>query len=120
MIRDKDYDDLLRKRISDIMGEPVDEDTNKVSMIAQQIGQCPVMSFGNSAGDISMTNFVMGNEKYKTAAFFVCCDDEVRENGSLEKAQKVHEFCAENGWTPISMKNDWLTVFGKGITKKQG
>lgn len=92
----------------------------KVSMIAQQIGQCPVMSFGNSAGDISMTNFVMGNEKYKTAAFFVCCDDEVRENGSLEKAQKVHEFCAENGWTPISMKNDWLTVFGKGITKKQG
>ena len=92
----------------------------KVSMIAQQIGQCPVLSFGNSAGDISMTNYVMGNEKYKTAAFFVCCDDDVRENGSLEKAQKVYDFCAENGWTPISMKNDWLTVFGKGITKKQG
>ena len=90
----------------------------KVSMIAQQIGQCPVLSFGNSAGDISMTNFVMGNEQYKTAAFFVCCDDEVRENGSREKAQKVCDFCAENGWVPISMKNDWLTVFGEGVTKK--
>lgn len=28
----------------------------KVSMIAEQIGQCPVLSFGISAGDISMTN----------------------------------------------------------------
>ena len=90
----------------------------KVSMIAQQIGQCPVLSFGNSASDISMTNFVMGNKQYKKAAFFVCCDDEVRENGSREKAQKVYDFCAENGWVPISMKNDWLTVFGEGVTKK--
>ena len=59
------------------------------------------------------------SEKYKTAAFFVCCDDGVRENGSPEKAQKIYDFCAENGWTPISMKNDWLTVFGEGVTKKQ-
>ena len=91
----------------------------KVSMVAQQVGQCPVMSFGNSAGDISLTNFVMGNKLYKTAAFFVCCDDEIRESGSPEKAQKIYDFCAENGWTPISMKNDWLTVFGEGITKKK-
>ncbi|MCR5090642.1 MAG: haloacid dehalogenase-like hydrolase [Oscillospiraceae bacterium] len=91
----------------------------KVSMIAQQIGQCPVLSFGNSAGDISMTNFVLSNDRYKTAAFFVCCDDDCRENGSPEKAQKVYDFCAENGWIPISMKNDWLTVFGEGVTKKK-
>ena len=91
----------------------------KVSMIAQQIGQCPVLSFGNSAGDISMANYVMGNNLHKTAAFFVCCDDEIRENGSLEKAQKVYDICTENGWIPISMKNDWLTVFGEGVTKKK-
>ena len=90
----------------------------KVSMVAEQIGQCPVLSFGNSAGDISITNYVMGNKKYRTAAFFVCCDDDVRENGSPEKAQPIYDFCAENGWTPISMKNDWLTVFGEGVTKK--
>ena len=90
----------------------------KVSMIAQQIGQCPVLAFGNSAGDISVANFVTGNDQHKTAAFFVCCDDGVRENGSPEKAQNVYDFCAKNGWIPISMKNDWLTVFGAGITKK--
>lgn len=91
----------------------------KVSMIAQQVGQCPVLSFGNSAGDISVTNYVMNDNPYKTAAFFVCCDDDIRENGSPEKAQKIYDFCAENGWIPISMKNDWLTVFGEGVTKKQ-
>ena len=91
----------------------------KVSMIAQQVGQCPVLSFGNSMGDISVTNFVTSNPQYKTAAFFVCCDDDVRENGSPEKARKIYDLCAENGWIPISMKNDWLTVFGEGVTKKQ-
>ena len=91
----------------------------KVSMIAQKIGQTPVLSFGNSAGDISVTNYVMSNKKHKTAAFFVCCDDGDRENGSMEKAQPVYDFCAENGWVAISMKNDWLTVFGDGVTKKQ-
>jgi phosphoserine phosphatase len=91
----------------------------KVSMIAQQIGQIPVLSFGNSAGDISMTNYVMSNSQYKTAAFFVCCDDEIRESGSPEKAQKTYDICAENGWIPISMKHDWLTVFGEGVTKKK-
>ena len=90
----------------------------KVSMIAEQVGQCPVLSFGNSTGDISITNYVMSNDRYKAAAFFLCCDDEVRENGSAEKAQKIYDLCAENGWTPISMKNDWLTVFGDGVTRR--
>lgn len=91
---------------------------SKVAMVAQQVGQCPVLSFGNSTGDISITNFVMSNPQYKAAAFFVCCDDDVRESGSPEKAQKIYDLCAENGWIPISMKNDWLTVFGEGVTKK--
>ena len=91
----------------------------KVSMIAQQIGQWPVLAFGNSMGDISVANYVMQNEQYKTAAFFVCCDDEIRENGSPEKAQKIFDICKENDWIPISMKNDWLTVFGTGVTKKK-
>ena len=90
----------------------------KVSMVAQQIGQCPVLSFGNGAGDISISNYVTSNKDYRTAAFFVCCDEEIRESGSPEKAMKVYDICQENGWVPISMKNDWLTVFGEGVTKK--
>ena len=90
----------------------------KVSMIAQQIGQCPVLAFGNSTGDISMINYVMSNDRYRTAAFLVCCDDEIRENGSPEKGKKTYDICEKYGWTPISMKNDWLTVFGDDVTKK--
>ena len=90
----------------------------KVSMVTQQIGQCPVMSFGNSTGDVSITNYVMSNSQYKTAAFFVVCDDEIRESGTPEKAQKIRDLCVENNWIPISMKDDWLTVFGDGVTKK--
>ena len=77
------------------------------------------MSFGNSTGDVSITKFVMGHTMYKTAAFFVCCDDEIRESGSPEKAKKIYDLCAENGWVPISIKNDWLTVFGEGVRKKR-
>ena len=49
---------------------------------------------------------------------FLCCDDDVRESGSPGKAKPVYDFCAKYGWIPISMKNDWLTVFGEGVTKK--
>ena len=73
----------------------------KVSMIAEQVGQCPVLSFGNSAGDISMTNYVMGNGQYRTAAFFVCCDDDIRESGSLRKAQPVYDSARRTAGFPF-------------------
>ena len=37
----------------------------------------------------------------------VCCDDLVRENGNETSANKMYDLCAQHGWTPISMKNDW-------------
>ncbi len=91
---------------------------NKVSAIAREIGQQPVLCFGNSPGDASMANYVTSDNKYRTHVFMVCCDDLVRENGNLKKAQEMLDMCRENGWTPISMKNDWLTIYGAGVTKK--
>ncbi len=84
---------------------------NKVSNIMKEIGQQPVLSFGNSAGDYSMAEYVITNNKYRSQAFMLCCDDTVRENGNLDKADKMYQSCAENGWTPISMKNDWTTIY---------
>jgi hypothetical protein len=26
--------------------------------------------------------------------------------------------CEDFGWVPISMKNDWTTIYGDGVTKK--
>lgn len=92
---------------------------NKVSVIMQEIGQQPVLSFGNSTGDSSMAEYVTSGNKYKSLAFMLCCDDTERENGSEAKAQKMFDLCGEFGWVPVSMKNDWLTIYGSGVTKKQ-
>ena len=91
---------------------------NKVSVIMQEIGQQPVLSFGNSTGDSSMAEYVTYNNRYKSLAFMLCCDDTVRENGSETKAQKMLELCEEFDWIPISMKNDWTTIYGAGVTHK--
>ncbi len=91
--------------------------TNKVTVIAQEIGQQPVLCFGNSSGDSAMANYTINNNKYKSAAYMLCCDDTKRENGNKEKAEKMRDTCKENGYTAVSMKNDWTTIYGKGVTK---
>ena len=91
---------------------------NKVSVIMQEIGQQPVLSFGNSTGDSSMAEYVTYNNQYRSLAFMLCCDDTVRENGSESKAQKMFDLCEEFDWVPISMKNDWTTIYGDGVTHK--
>jgi len=91
---------------------------NKVTVIMQEIGVQPVLSFGNSTGDGSMAEYVTSGNPYKSLAFMLCCDDTERENGNEEKAQKMVDLCAEFDWVPVSMKNDWTTIYGDGVTKK--
>lgn len=83
---------------------------NKVSVIQQEIGQKPVLCFGNSTGDEAMANFIISNNKYKSMAYMLCCDDLTRENGNVETANKMYESCEKNGYIAISMKNDWKTI----------
>ena len=90
---------------------------NKVSVIEQEIGEQPVLCFGNSSGDAAMANYTINNNKYKAAAFMLCCDDTERENGNIEKADKMRTSCEENGYTAVSMKNDWTTIYGDVVTK---
>ena len=90
---------------------------NKVSVIMQEIGQQPVLSFGNSTGDSSMAEYVTYNNPYKSLAFMLCCDDTLRENGSQSKANKMAALCEEFDWVPVSMKNDWTTIYGEGVTR---
>ena len=91
---------------------------NRVTVTAHEIGGQPVLSFGNSTGDASMAEYVTSNNPYKSLAFMLCCDDTERENGSQEKADKMFSLCEEFDWVPISMKNDWTTIYGDGVTKK--
>ena len=92
--------------------------TNKVTVIQQEIGLQPVLAFGNSSGDFAMANFTISNNPYKSAAFMLCCDDTERENGNTEKADKMRTNCEENGYTAVSMKNDWTTIDGENVTRK--
>ena len=91
---------------------------NKVSVIAQEIGKQPVLSFGNSSGDASMNEYSVSGNPYKSLAFMLSCDDLERENGNMEKAEKMTKLCKDEGWINISMKNDWTTIYGDGVTYK--
>ncbi len=91
---------------------------NKVSVIAQEIGVQPVLCFGNSTGDSSMAEYVTTNNPYRSLAFMLCCDDLERENGNTQKAEKMAALCEEYDWVAVSMKNDWTTIYGDGVTKK--
>lgn len=88
---------------------------NKVYIIQREIAKQPVLSFGNSSGDFAMDNYALSNPNYKSAAFQLCCDDLARENGNEEKAAKMAEQCAEYGYVPVSMKNDWTTIYPEGV-----
>ena len=88
---------------------------NKAKLIEREIGQKPVLAFGNTSGDYSMATFTASNNKYLSKAFMVCCDDLERENGNLQKAEDMKNHCAEVGWTPISMKNDFITIYGENV-----
>lgn len=91
--------------------------THKVLSIAEEIGMIPVLAFGNSTGDFSMMEYVLKNKKYKSMGFMVLCDDNVRENGDLEKASMIKSVSDENGYNTISMKNDWKTIYGYDVEK---
>ncbi len=91
--------------------------TNKVLQISQEIGKVPVLSFGNSGGDCSMHNYCLSNSKHRCAAFMLIADDDVRDHANREKALKLGQQWREAGYHVISMKDDFVTIYGSGVEK---
>ena len=91
--------------------------TNKVLQIAQEIGRQPVLSFGNSSGDVSMHNYVISNNPYRSEAFMLIADDDVRDYGNPEKGEELRQKWEESGFHVISMANDWNTIYGEDVVK---
>ena len=77
----------------------------------------PVLSFGNSGGDAAMHNYALSNPKYKSAAFMLIADDDVRDHANREKALKLGQQWREAGYHVISMRDDFKTIYGEGVTK---
>ena len=91
---------------------------NKVSVIVREIGVQPVLAFGNTMSDASMLNYTVCGNRYKALGFMLLCDDLVREYGNTEKADQMLRNCRKYGWIPVSMRDDWKTIYGTNVTKK--
>lgn len=90
---------------------------NKVYNIAQEIGRQPVLSFGNSSGDVSMHEYTINKNKYRSAAFMLVADDADRDYANLEKTEPLKDKWADAGYIVISMKNDFRTIYGEDVVK---
>ena len=90
---------------------------NKVVAIEHEIGKQPVLAFGNSGGDTSMLNYALADNKYKSLAFFVICDDLERELGNENKANGCRKLADKNGWIQISMRDDFKTIYGDNVKR---
>ena len=106
-----------------VLGTPLDSvecgKSGKPAAMAREIGKRPVIAFGNSTGDYSMLNYAEGNPDHPGMGFFIVCDDTEREYGSEEKAAEFYKEAETQGWTAISMANDWKTIYGDNVVKTQ-
>jgi phosphoserine phosphatase len=88
---------------------------NKVTQIAQEIGRRPVLSFGNGGGDVSMLNYTICDNPYKSLAFMLLADDDVRDYGTA--GEELRERWESSGYQVISMEQDWQTIYGEDVVK---
>ena len=91
--------------------------TSKVDAIVREIGQQPVLAFGNSSGDLAMEIYTISNNPYRSAAYMVVADDEEREYGNAESAAEKKSSYESMGIGVISMRDDFATIFGDGVTR---
>ena len=94
----------------------IDDTTNKPVSIDEHIGRRPVAAFGNSDGDQQMLEWTQGSGGARLM-MLVHHDDAAREF-AYGADSKIGAFsdalmaeANKNGWTVISMKKDWKTVF---------
>jgi len=80
----------------------------KPEHIFAQTGRLPVFAGGNADVDIEM----LESARF---ALLVSHDDEEREFAYAKGAEKSTAKAEELGWTVVSMKNDWTTVFAAGV-----
>ena len=91
--------------------------TSKVDAIAREIGQQPVLAFGNSSGDLAMEVYTISGNPHRSAAYMVLADDAKREYGDPGDAAEKKASYEEMGIKTISMRDDFRTIYGDGVTK---
>ncbi len=90
---------------------------NKSVYIEREIGQRPVLAFGNSGSDTSMMNYTIDSRNpYPAQAYMIVADDAEREWGTQDWEAKSADYRSK-GFIPISMKNDFARIYPEGIEK---
>ena len=109
------FDDLKGQRVVRGLFKQKCTKWSKVDIMTRQLGQKPILTFGNSSGDYPMFEFVTTGNSYPSMAFCLLCDDVERELGNAAKAEKCRTACEANGWVPVSMRDDWTTIYGPDV-----
>jgi hypothetical protein len=93
----------------------IDDKEGKPIGIHQHIGRRPVMAFGNSDGDFQMLEWTTSGKGPRFSLIIHHTDAE-REwaydrESHIGKLAKGLDEAATKGWTVVSMKDDWKTIF---------
>jgi hypothetical protein len=86
-----------------------DDGPVKPVRIWSRIGHRPIVAGGNSNGDVPMLRFTGGKGR-PAMRLLVLHDDAEREFDYVKGAEKALEGAKSQGWTVISIKDDWATV----------
>ena len=103
---DGDSHRLLYKAAMDFF----DDGPEKPVRIWSRIGRRPILSVGNSNGDLPMMAY-SGTADTPALRLLLRHDDAAREFDYTAGAEEALEVAAQRGWTVVSMKNDWVEVF---------
>jgi hypothetical protein len=95
----------------------IDDKEGKPIGIQSHIGRRPIAAFGNSDGDLQMLQWTTAGSGARFA-LLVHHDDEKREwaydrTSRIGKLDKAWDEAVAKGWTVVSMKDDWKTIFPK-------
>jgi phosphoserine phosphatase len=88
----------------------LDDGPQKPIRIWSRTGRRPVLAAGNSNGDIPMLEFTHHQDR-PVLRLLVLHDDAQREFDYTSGADQALEQANKGGWTVISIKDDWGTVF---------
>jgi hypothetical protein len=87
-----------------------DDGPAKPIRIWSRLGRRPLIAGGNSNGDVPMLGFA-GTAHRPALRLLVLHDDAEREATYTKGAEQALDAAKTGGWTVISIKNDWATVF---------
>jgi hypothetical protein len=88
----------------------LDDGPEKPIRIWSRTGRRPLLAAGNSNGDVPMLHFTQHHDK-PSLRLLVLHDDGQREFAYTTGAEQALDQATSDGWTVISVRNDWATVF---------